>query len=233
MNIKVSNVSKLFNNKNILNSISFDISSGETACLLGNNGSGKTTLFKILSFVTSMDGGSIKFNNITASSFNIKCRSYFTFVGHSLGFYSGLSAFDNLKLISKLHGISYTAKQLNDFLELVSLKEYSKKRVRDFSKGMQQRLKIIIPDLLNTPIIFLDEPFTALDLHGVNLLKSNIMKWKSLGKTIIISTHDAKWAMTIADKIILLDEGKLKINEKISQINKENIFNEIIRMPSA
>ena len=232
MNIEVSNVSKLFNDKNILNSISFNVVSGEIACLLGNNGSGKTTLFKILSFITSMDSGYIKFNNDLASSFNTKFRSYFTFIGHSLGFYSGLNAFDNLKLISKLYGISYSNKQLDNFLELVSLKEYSKKKVRSFSKGMQQRLKIIIPDLLDTPLIFLDEPFTALDHYGESLLNKNILKWKSLGKTIIISTHDIKWAMNIADKIILLERGNLKINEKISESNRDILLNEITRSPS-
>jgi ABC-type multidrug transport system ATPase subunit len=130
-------------------------------------------------------------------------------LGHGIGIYDELSALENLKLFGNLYGLEHPRQSSLDWLERVGLQHVKDAPVREFSRGMRQRLAVARAFLHDPRILLLDEPFTALDDRAIAVLQSVLRRALEEGRTVIMSTHQLREALELATNVALLVRGKL------------------------
>ena len=200
------NVSKRFDSIKALDGISLEIPTNSIFGLLGPNGSGKSTLMRILAGLIKSWDGSI---NIKDKTYNSESRWHlkdFGFLIEAPSFYEYLSAYDNLKIFSRLTDSS--AKSIDDVLHTVNLFERKKDKVKTYSYGMKQRLGLAQSLLHDPDILILDEPNNGLDPAGVREMSKIINKLQRNGKTICVSTHILSEVDTLCTHAAILKKGK-------------------------
>ena len=220
--LKLQNVGKEFDHKVVLNDISFEINEGEIVSLLGPSGSGKTTLLNIILGLTKMDQGKIIFNEIDMSNVSMKKRG-FNIVFQDYALFPNLNAYENIVYGLKNKKEIMPEKELNDYIEFLELQPHLMKKISELSGGQKQRVALARTLVTKPKILLMDEPLSALDGVIKESIKERI---KSIAKefklTTIIVTHDPEEALTMSDKILIIDQGK------ISQFGTPN---EIINQP--
>ncbi len=206
--IKIKNLTKSFGDAKILKGINLEIKQNEFCVLLGGSGSGKTTLLNILSGTSELSSGEISMQNkIYTKKISLdKSRQIIT---QTYSLMPWLSAKDNIKFALKCSGIKdkfEQEKRASKFLELVSLSHKAELFPHSLSGGQKQRVAIARALSLSPEVLFLDEPFSALDpITRTNLQKS--LKQMSKTQTTIFVTHDIDEALFLADKIVVLHDG--------------------------
>jgi ABC-2 type transport system ATP-binding protein len=204
----------------ILSDITIHVRQGAIYGFLGANGAGKTSFFKILMGLWNMDSGSV-----TLLGYNLK-QGYEVY-GH-IGsiietpvFYSDYTAQKNLEIhCDYLDKKGY--EKINQTLQLVGLGEEAAKPVKEFSLGMKQRLAIGRALLADPKLLILDEPINGLDPHGIKFLRELLCKInRSLGTTIIISSHILEEVAKIADVIGIIHQGKMLAEVPIEAVGKD------------
>ena len=200
MKILIKNLSKSFHHNIIHDNFSLNIERAEKIGLYGPNGSGKTTLLKIISGIMSFEKGRIEIDENLVKSENHKVRKYIYYMGHSTGLYLHLTARENLFFISKL----YKNKDfdLDKGLKLVGLSDVANRLIKDFSKGMFQRLKLAACIASNCDVILLDEPISGLDDEGRKLFSKLYQDWIKIEKTILMVSHNKSWLESKTDRIL-------------------------------
>lgn len=203
--VEAAGVWKYFGDYPALRDVRFDLQPGECLALLGRNGAGKTTLLRILGGLSGASKGEVKINggDVRAS----ETRSRIGWLGHSIGLYDELSARENLKTFGALYDV--TPAMINDWLAKVNLTHVADSPVREYSRGMRQRLAVARAFLHGPRLLLLDEPFTSLDDKAIALLQGLLAAARADGATIILSTHQIREAMELASKVALLDRGGL------------------------
>ena len=221
MEITVKQLSKSYKDKTILDNITFTIESGTVCGLLGVNGAGKSTLMKILFGLVQKSSGEIRF----VESFKNK---------HLLGalieapaIYHNLSAFDNLKTKALLYDIPDS--KIFETIEIIGLSNTGKKKAGKFSLGMKQRLGIGMAILTDPQFLILDEPTNGLDPDGINELLDIIRSLKAKGMTILVSSHQLIEISRVADRILILDKGKIQYDGENKNVDSlERLFFKIV-----
>lgn len=205
-------IKKTKTQKEAVRGISFKVEQGTIFGLLGPNGAGKTTTIKMLTSLILPDEGNIKLLNLDLNDNRNEILGRINFMyGGERSLYWRLSAYDNLRYFADLYHIDEVTvkKRINALLELVGLEKVIHNKVETFSKGMKQRLQIARA-LINDPeIIFMDEPTIGLDPSASKLLREIILDLKSLGKTVVITTHYMKEAELLCDQIGFINDGEL------------------------
>ena len=200
------NVSKRFDNIKALDEISFEIPKNSIFGLLGPNGSGKSTLMRILAGLIKSWDCSI---NIKDKCYNSESRwqlKDFGFLIEAPSFYEYLSAYDNLKIFSRL--TNSRANSIDNVLRTVNLFDRKKDKVKTYSYGMKQRLGLAQSLLHDPDILILDEPNNGLDPAGVREMSRIINKLQRNGKTICVSTHILSEVDTLCTHAAILKKGK-------------------------
>lgn len=233
--IHVQNLSKLFDQKVILNDLSFSIKKGEVVAIIGPSGSGKSTLIRCLNLLELPDQGSIqiedtqvKFPNHRKSAGKIQAnelRAKTGMVFQSFNLFPHFTALKNivigLKTVKKFNQ-KEAEQSAYDYLVKVGLSEHHNKYPSQLSGGQQQRVAIARSLSLNPDVLLLDEPTSALDpelVHEVLMVIRNIAEEK---KTLLIVTHELAFAKEVADRIMFLDQGEI-----ISFTESDRFFNEV------
>lgn len=216
---------KNFKKQKANQNISISIIENSIYGLLGPNGAGKSTLLKILSGMITPTSGEIYFNNKPWS------REDLAYVGaliESPPIYGNLTAYENLKVRTLLYGLP--DKRIDEVLKIVDLTYTSKKRAKNFSMGMKQRLGIAMA-LLNYPkLLILDEPTNGLDPVGIGELRELIRSFPKQGITVILSSHILSEVEQIADHIGIIANGQLWYQDKINATdNLEDLFMKVIK----
>jgi len=203
--VAAAGVWKFFGDYPALRDVSFGLEPGECLALLGRNGAGKTTLLRILGGLSGASKGDVRIDgaDVRASA----TRQRIGWLGHSIGLYDELTARENLRTFGSLYDV--TPAMVSDWLERVNLTHVADSPVREYSRGMRQRLAVARAFLHGPAILLLDEPFTSLDDKAIALLQSLLAAARGRGATIILSTHQIREAMELASKVALLDRGKL------------------------
>ena len=196
--------------KEVLSGISFSLGSSEVYALLGGNGAGKsTTLLSFLGFLPAA-GGRVLVNGKDVSADHEAAREAIAYLPESASLYEHLNAFENLRYFLQLAGRSEDATALEAALDRVSLAPASReRRLKDYSKGMRQKVAIALAILRDTDILLLDEPTSGLDPSAIDEFHDLIRDLADAGKTILMVTHDVYGACQVADRIGLLRGGKL------------------------
>src|SRR5579872_5822718 len=205
--VAIEGVWKFFGDFPALNNISFTVDGGACLALLGRNGAGKTTLLRILAGLSKTSKGSITILGADARA--EATRQRIGVLGHGIGVYEELSAFENLRLFARLYGIENPRKVAMEWLERTGLDRVRDGLVREFSRGMRQRLAVARAFLHNPSLLLLDEPFTALDDRAIAVLQGLLHDALAEGSTVIMSTHHLREALELATDVAMLNRGKV------------------------
>lgn len=209
--IEVKNITKRFNDKLVLDNISFSISEGEIFGLIGPNGAGKSTLINIITNLMLANNGSIEINGLDLKKDPIKIKSIIGLVPQELAIIETLTPYDNLEYFGALYGLSgkLLKERINEALEICGLLDMKKKKVKKLSGGMKRRLNIAIALLHHPKILILDEPTVGVDPQSRNHIFT-FLKDLSINKntTIIYTSHYMEEVEDLCSKIFIIDEGK-------------------------
>jgi heme ABC exporter ATP-binding subunit CcmA len=205
--VAVEGVWKFFGDFPALRDIRLDASPGTCLALIGRNGAGKTTLLRIMAGFSRPMRGAVRI--LGHEPRETAARRRMGFIGHGISVYDELSAFENLSLYARLYGLSDSKRAAMEWLERTGLERVRDGLVREFSRGMRQRLAVARAFLHDPQVLLLDEPFTALDDRAIALLQSLLRDALAAGKTVVMSTHQLREAMELATHVALLVRGKL------------------------
>ncbi len=208
--LKITNLSVSFSKKNILKNINLNVKTGEIVGLIGNNGTGKTTLMKAILGLINYNG-KIEFQGSTTFQKNsVEMQRIGMLLQEDT--YLNLNAIQTLRMIDILNNASFKENYTS------ILDEYNlpyKRKVKNFSFGMKQRLRLAI--VLNYPydLLILDEPYVGLDPIGVLKLQERLIDLRNQGVTIIISSHQLSEIDGMCDRFVYLSDGKLTETKKL------------------
>lgn len=205
--VAIEGVWKYYGDYPALRDISFNVGSGACLALLGRNGAGKTTLLRILGGLSKAARGSVSILGKNARDGSTRQR--IGILGHGIGVYEELSAFENLQLFGELYGLDDPRRTASEWLERTGLDRVRDGLVREFSRGMRQRLAIARCFLHQPALLILDEPFTALDDRAIAVLQDLLKSALAQGRTVIMSTHQLREALELATDVALINRGKL------------------------
>jgi len=205
--ISVKNLNFRNTNRPFIESMSFDVRDGEIFGFLGPSGAGKSTLQKILTGLLTDYRGSVRVNGGEVKN---RDGRFYESIGVDFEFpslYEKLTARENLRFFASLYKRSLNADEL---LKSVGLLNDADKRVSDFSKGMKSRLNFIKALIHDPKLLFLDEPTSGLDPSNARQMKDIILKQKSMGKTILLTTHNMYDATELCDRVAFIVDGSLR-----------------------
>lgn len=201
-----------------LNGVSFSTPKGSIYGLLGPNGAGKTTLLKILLSISFPTMGEVRIFNQEAS--NYISRKNIGFLPENHKYPQFMKGEEVLKYFGKLSGINgiELEKKLDEVLEIVKMKEWSKAKVKIYSKGMTQRLGLAQALINNPEIIFLDEPTDGVDPIGRKEIRDVLINLKENGKTVFLNSHLLSEVEIITDRVAILNKGFLIKEGRIDEL---------------
>jgi ABC-2 type transport system ATP-binding protein len=225
--IRVKDVVKNFRpglglrSKRVLHGISFKVFEGEIFGFVGPNGAGKTTTLKILMGLIRPSGGeaSILGHGVGESEF----RKHVGFLPENPYFYEYLTAREILDFYARISGVprSRRAARIAELLDWVGLRHASDNRLRDFSKGMLQRVGIAQALVHDPKVVFLDEPMSGLDPLGRKEIRDLILRLRSEGKTVFMNTHILSDVETVCDRVAIIAGGRIRYQGQISSFLRE------------
>lgn len=207
--ITVSNLRKSFKKVDVLKGVSFKVEKGTIFALLGANGAGKTTTINILTTLMKADSGTAKVDGYDISQQAKEVRNNIALTGQFAAVDDILTARENLELIGELRHIENPTTTAAQLLKQFGLEEAADRRAQTFSGGMRRRLDIAMSLIGSPSIIFFDEPTTGLDPQSRNGMWETIKSLASNGTTIFLTTQYLEEADQLADKIAILNKGKI------------------------
>lgn len=220
--IETNNLSKIYSKNKVVNSINMHVERGKIYGLLGKNGAGKTTTMCMLLNLTYPSSGDIYLFGKNPKSSSAEAYSKIGSIIETPGFYENLTAYENLKIISKIRG-DFDPYHINAVLKMVNLENAKSKKYRDFSLGMKQRLGIAAAIMHSPELLILDEPINGLDPFGIKEIRTLLRRLShEFGITILISSHILSEIENIADVIGFMDNGVL-----IEEISKEDLYSRL------
>lgn len=207
--LELKNVRKQFDGKVVLDGIDLEIANGEIVSMLGPSGSGKTTLLNIILGLTPMDSGTIIFNGQDISKVSMKERG-FNIVFQDYALFPNLNAYKNIVYgVQNKPGLISQA-ELEGLIDFLELKPHLSKSIGQLSGGQKQRVALARTLATKPRILLLDEPLSALDGVIKETIKDRIKAiTKEYHLTTIIVTHDPEEALTMSDKVLIIDQGKV------------------------
>ncbi|WP_340022333.1 ABC transporter ATP-binding protein [Paenibacillus sp. FSL K6-1096] len=220
--LRTWDLTKVYQDKEIVSSVNMEIRQGEIYGFLGPNGAGKTTVMKMITNLVKPTAGEIEFfgEKMTARSYEMLKRMG-SIIEYPV-FYDKLSARENLALHGEYMGF-YDANAVEEALELVKLRAVDSKPVKNFSLGMKQRLGIARAVMTKPELLILDEPINGLDPMGIMELREVFrMLSREYGMTLLISSHLLGEIEQVADTVGVIREGKLVEQVAMDTIRSQN-----------
>jgi heme exporter protein A len=220
--IEVKGLVKKFGFKTVLRNVDLSLEKGDFLALFGHNGAGKTTLIRILCSLMRPTSGEILIAGLDPLHEREALCKTIGVISHQTFLYKNLSALENLKFYGKMYDVPDLKDRIETLLELVGLSEYQDEPVQTFSRGMQQRLSVARAIIHDPQMLFLDEPYTGLDQHGAEDLKKLLKKFRSQGKTILMTSHNIDRGLELCNQSAILKSGRLVYKEEMTSNLKGN-----------
>ncbi len=227
--IDVKNLSKSYGNLKAVDNINFQVPKNEIFGFLGPNGAGKTTTTRMLTGVFPPDSGDISVCGFDIINNTLQAKMKMGVVPELANAYMDLTAIENILFMAQMYGITgkkvkSKAKNLLDTFGLIERKD---NKIKQFSKGMKQRV-IICMALINEPeILFLDEPTSGLDVQSRRLIRKEIKRLNKEGTSVFLTTHNINEANQLCDRIAIMNKGKIAAID-----SPENLKNEFKKSQS-
>ncbi len=218
--VEASHLVKSFGDVHAVSDVTFSVERGEIFGLLGPNGAGKTTTIRLILDLFKPDSGTVSVLNGPMSEDK---KNRIGYMPEERGLYQDLQLEKCLLYLASLKGMSTedARSRAQIYLERLDLAQHKKKKVKELSRGMQQKAQIINTILHNPELIIVDEPFSGLDPLNTQLVKELMNELREQGATIIMSTHMMHQVEELCDRILLIDEGRNVIYGPLDQIRRD------------
>lgn len=208
--LELKNIVKSFGTTKILDDISISIQNSEIVSILGASGSGKTTLLNLILGIYTPDSGSITFDGNDITNTAMQERG-FNIVFQDYALFPNLNAYKNITYGLRNYKDRSTQEEVDSLIELLDLKDHLEKKIDMLSGGQKQRVALARTMVMKPKILLLDEPLSALDGVIKESIKEKIVTIaKDFKLTTIIVTHDPEEALTISDKVLIINKGKIE-----------------------
>lgn len=207
--LSLRNVQKSYGNETILHDINLDIESGEIVSILGPSGSGKTTLLNLILGMTDITEGTVTFDGQDITGMPMENRG-FNIVFQDYALFPNLNAYQNITYGLKNKPDISSDEEVNEMIHLLGLEEHLDKKIDQLSGGQKQRVALARTLVMKPRILLLDEPLSALDGVIKESIKAKIKQIaKEFHLTTIIVTHDPEEALTLSDRVLIINEGTI------------------------
>lgn len=219
--LQIRNLRKFFGEKRALNDVSFDVEKGSITGLLGPNGAGKTTLLRIINGIMVSDGGEALINGTPAS---LETTGMLGYMPEERGLYDKMRVEDQIMYFGQLKGgeKKRLREVMKEYLQLFNLYDDRRRKVKELSKGNQQKVQIISTLVHEPELVILDEPFSGFDPINGQLLQELIARLHDRGTTIMLSSHNMPAIEEMCSDIALIDHGNLLVKDSIENIKEAN-----------
>lgn len=218
--LEISGIKKSFDGTTVLNDISLEIGDSQIVSILGSSGGGKTTLLNIILGLLQPDSGKIVFNGSDITNTPMERRG-FNIVFQDYALFPNLTAYKNIVYGLRNYPDRSSKEEIEALIDLLELREHLNKKIDQLSGGQKQRVALARTMVMKPKILLLDEPLSALDGVIKESIKEKIVTIaKEFHLTTIIVTHDPEEALTISDKVLILNKGKIEQFAQPSEIIK-------------
>ncbi len=230
--LEIKNLKKSFKKKEVLRGVNFSVNPGEIVCLLGNNGAGKTTLINCILKMIKPDSGIIELDG--KSIFDYKNRAYFSQVGALLetssNIYDYLTGMQNIEYFAGLMNLDTSSlKKADRYIDEFKLRSAIHNPAGDYSRGMQQKLALIIALMASPKLLLLDEPTLGLDIESklsvIDIL-NNVVKEEQM--SVILTTHQMEVVQKLNSRILILKNGMVSGFDLADFEQEEKDIDEVI-----
>lgn len=218
--LEVRDLSRTFGARKALDNVSFELPKGAFLSIFGPNGAGKSTLLKVLSTLTVPSKGTAHVLGLDVVQGAVELRERMGFISHNPLLYPDLSAEENLEFFAELYCLERPKERINELLTAVELDHRRLDLVRTFSRGMTQRLSIARALLHEPEIIFLDEPYSGLDPHAMDILDELIASVREQ-HTFVMVSHDLAKGLELCSHALILAKGKIVLFEDKESIDED------------
>ncbi len=217
--LEVEGLVKRYDSFTAVDRLSFAVHRGEIFGLLGPNGAGKTTTIRIVMDIFKADEGQVRVLGQPPEA----VRSRTGYLPEERGLYRDQKVLDVLVYLAELKGTprSEGRERAMHWLERVGLAEWAGKKVKDLSRGMQQKVQFVASLVHDPDLLILDEPFQGLDPVNVELLKELIWELQAGGKTVVLSAHQMNLVEALCDRIVLINRGRAVLYGPLEEIKRE------------
>jgi len=217
--IEVSHIAKSFGNTRAVVDVSFDVERGEIFGLLGPNGAGKTTTIRIMLDIFKPDQGTV---SILGGPMTEEKKERIGYMPEERGLYQDAPLERCLLYLASLKGVSGSEarQRLGTLLERFDLAAHKNKKVKELSKGMQQKAQIINTIIHRPELVIIDEPFASLDPINTQLVKDLMRELRGQGTTILMSTHQMHQVEELCDRILLINEGRDVLYGNLDEVRR-------------
>jgi len=207
--------------------LSFQVNQGEIFGLLGPNGAGKTTTIRIIMDIFKSDAGTVRILGQPPGT----VRERIGYLPEERGLYRDLKVLDVLLYLAALKGMPrpVARERALTWLERLDLADWAGRKVKDLSRGMQQKLQFVVSVVHDPDILILDEPFQGLDPVNVDLLKGLTRDLQREGKTVLLSAHQMNLVEVLCDRIVLINRGQAVLYGSLEEI-KERYAAQTVRL---
>ncbi len=225
--LTIENLNKRYDKVEALTDFNLEVESGAILGLLGPNGAGKTTLLRIINGILSKDSGEVK---ISGKDINLKTAQSIGYMPEERGLYDNMTVANQILFFGQLKGgePARLREVMREYLELFNISDFENRKVKELSKGNQQKVQIIATLVHEPELVILDEPFSGFDPINGALLQQLIDKLHQHGTTVILSSHNMHAVEEMCDSIALINRGRLLLSGSIEDIKENNKTDEII-----
>ena len=218
--LKVENITKYYGENLAVDHLSFTVKSGEIFGLLGSNGAGKTTTFRIIMGLLDSNSGMV---TLDGKKIDYSVTDHIGFVTEERSLLTKMTVEEQVIYYGRLKGLKEEEirKRLDEWLEKFQIKDYKKRKIKELSKGNQQKIQFIAAVINEPKLLILDEPFTGLDPINVGQLKDAIYELQKKGCSIIFSSHQMEHIEQFCEKLLILVKGRPVLEGYLKDIKED------------
>lgn len=218
--LAVQQVTKRFGSHAAVDQVSFQVNPGEILGLIGQNGAGKTTTFRMIMGFLTPDAGQIAWQGRPMANLD---HHFIGYLPEERGLYPKMTIEEQILFFGQLHGMTRKAvlAQLDAWMVKFQVKGKRTDKIKDLSKGNQQKVQLIAALIHMPKLAILDEPFSGLDPVNAGLLESGIRLLQKAGTAIIFSSHDMRNVAALSDRVVMLRDGQMVLSGTVDEIQKQ------------
>ena len=218
--LKVENITKYYNKNKAVDNLSFTVEKGEIFGLLGENGAGKTTTFRIILGLINASSGKV---TLDGKKIDYSLTDKIGYVTEERSLLTKMTVKDQILLYGVLKGMSEDniLKEMRKWLKKFQISDYENRKIKELSKGNQQKIQFIAAVINKPKLLILDEPFSGLDPINVEMLKKAIIELQETGCSIIFSSHQMEQIEDFCEKLVILSHGKVVVAGYLKDIKNE------------